>query len=72
MKIFTTNNVGNIDRIIRCLPTPIIAYLYVRGIVSGWIGIVLSVLAGMLLITSVTGFCSIYYFLKLSTCPSKK
>ncbi len=72
MRIFTTRNVGNIDRIIRCLPAFIVAYFYIKDAISGWFGIVLIVLAGMLLITSITGSCSIYYFLNLSTCLRKK
>ena len=72
MRIFTTRNVGNVDRIIRCIPALIMAYLYWQDLVSGWGGIVLSVFAGMLLVTSVTGSYSIYYLLNLSTCPRKK
>ncbi|YAF94570.1 MAG: DUF2892 domain-containing protein [Nodularia sp. CChRGM 3473] len=72
LKALTTRNVGKIDRIIRVFPTLIVAYLHFTGVISGWLSIVLGVLALMLLLTSIMGSCSIYYFLGYSTCPIKK
>jgi ABC-type phosphate/phosphonate transport system permease subunit len=71
LKPFTTRNVGKLDRIVRSFPAIIVAYLYFTGFISGWIAIVLGILALMLVLTSITGSCSIYYFLKLSTCSKK-
>ena len=34
MKVFTTHNVGTIDRIIRCLPAGIVAYFDLKGAIS--------------------------------------
>ncbi|MBE9141029.1 DUF2892 domain-containing protein [Nodosilinea sp. LEGE 07088] len=67
-----TRNVGKIDRLIRSLPTLIVVYLHFTGAISGGVSVFLGVLALMLLLTSLTGTCSIYYFLGLSTCPRKK
>ena len=72
LKAFTTRNVGTLDRVIRTFPTVIVAYLYFAGLISGWLGMVLSILALMLLLTSILGSCSIYYFLGVSTCPLSK
>jgi ABC-type phosphate/phosphonate transport system permease subunit len=72
LKAFTTRNVGTLDRVIRTFPTVIVAYLYFAGLISGWIGLILGVLALMLLLTSILGSCSIYYFLGFSTCPLSK
>lgn len=68
---FTTRNVGKIDRIIRSFPALFVAYLHFTGVVSGGLSIFLGVLTLMLLVTSLTGSCSVYYFLRLSTCPRK-
>jgi hypothetical protein len=67
-----TRNVGKLDRFIRSFPAAIVAYLYFTGDISGWFGVLLGILAMMLLVTSLTGACSVYYFLGLSTCPKKK
>lgn len=72
LKAFTTRNVGTLDRIIRSFPTLIVVGLHVTGVISGWISIVLGIFALMLLATSVTGACSIYYFLGISSCSQKK
>ncbi|MBW4554628.1 MAG: DUF2892 domain-containing protein [Trichormus sp. ATA11-4-KO1] len=72
LKALTTRNVGKIDRVIRSFPTLIVAYLYFMGMISGWLSIILGILALMLLLTSILGSCSIYYFLGYSTCPIKK
>ena len=72
LKAFTTRNVGTLDRIIRSFPTLIVVGLHVTGVISGWLSIVLGIFALMLLATSVTGACSIYYFLGISSCSQKK
>jgi len=69
LKAFTTRNVGKLDRVVRSFPTVIVVYLYFTGLISGWFSIVLGILALMLLLTSILGSCSIYYFLGFSTCP---
>nr|MBI1231495.1 DUF2892 domain-containing protein [Cytophagales bacterium] len=65
-------NMGNVDKIIRTLLAVVAIYLYVSGLVSGTLGIVLMVLAGVFLFTSLIGFCPLYSLVGLSTCPAKK
>ena len=60
-------NVGNIDRIIRAMLAIILAVLYFSGMVTGTLGIILLVLAGVLLLTSLINFCPLYAPFKFST-----
>jgi hypothetical protein len=60
-------NVGNIDRIIRAVLAIILAVLYFSGMVTGTLGIILLVLAGVLLLTSLISFCPLYAPYKFST-----
>jgi hypothetical protein len=60
-------NMSNIDRGIRIVVAAVIAVLYFSGIVTGTLGIVLLVLAGVFLITSGISFCPLYVPLKIST-----
>lgn len=69
LKILTTKNVGTIDRWIRVTPAILVAYAIVAGWITGWIAALLAGGAGMLLLTSLLGSCSIYYMLGISTCP---
>jgi hypothetical protein len=65
-------NMGPADRIIRVLLAGVLAYLYFGGIVTGTMGIVLVVLGGIFLLTSLVGFCPLYAPFGISTCPNKK
>lgn len=60
-------NMSNTDRIIRVVIAALFAYLYFGGIVTGTLGIVLVVLGGVFLLTSVVSFCPLYVPFKLST-----
>lgn len=62
-------NMGNADSIIRLLIAAVIAVLYFTNILTGTVGIVLLVLAGVLVLTSLVGFCPIYALLGTNTCP---
>lgn len=59
---------GNADRIIRILIAAVLAGLYFGGVVSGTLGIVLLVVAGVFLLTSFVGFCPLYTLVGLNTC----
>jgi predicted ABC-type exoprotein transport system permease subunit len=65
-------NMGNSDRIIRLLIAAVIAVLYFTNILTGTVGIVLLVFAGIFTLTSLVGFCPLYKLVGLNTCPSKK
>lgn len=60
-------NMGIIDRIIRILISAGFVALYYMGIVTGPVGIVLLVIAGVFTLTSVAGFCPVYLPMKFST-----
>ena len=62
-------NMGNLDKIIRIILAVVMAGLYFGGIVSGTFGIVLVVLAGVFLLTSLVSFCPLYTLVGLNTCP---
>jgi len=62
---------GTIDRIIRVLVAIVIAVLYFTGKISGTLGIVLLVVAGIFLLTSIIRFCPAYLPLGIKTCKDK-
>ncbi|MBT3668897.1 MAG: DUF2892 domain-containing protein [Chloroflexi bacterium] len=63
-------NMSNIDRIIRVVIAAVFAYLYFGGLVTGTLGVVLLVLGGVFLLTSLVAFCPLYVPFKLSTFKS--
>jgi len=63
-------NMSNTDRIIRVVIAALFAYLYFSGIVTGILGIVLVVLGGVFLLTSVVAFCPLYAPFKFSSYKS--
>lgn len=65
-------NMGNTDRIIRVLIAIIIAGLYFSGTLTGLVGTILLVLAGVFVATSLISFCPLYTIFGLSTCPTKE
>ena len=65
-------NMGNADRIIRLIIAAVFAYLYFGGVVTGTLGIVLAVLGGVFVLTSLISFCPLYTLVGLNTCPAKK
>ncbi|MDZ7879806.1 MAG: DUF2892 domain-containing protein [Saprospiraceae bacterium] len=62
-------NMSGADRIIRIAVAAIIGFLYYNGTLSGTLGIVALVLAGVFVLTSFVRFCPIYSLLGISTCP---
>ena len=64
-------NMGSADRIIRTIIAIVVAFLYYNGTVSGTLGIVLLVVAGIFLLTSFVSFCPLYAPFGLSTCKTK-
>lgn len=65
-------NMGNTDRILRIMVAAIIAGLFFTNIISGTLGIILMVLAGIFVLTSLVSFCPIYAIVGLSTCPTER
>lgn len=65
-------NMGSADKIIRVIVAAIVAILYISGIVSGTVGIVLLILAAVFVLTSLLSFCPLYFPFGLSTCKKEK
>ena len=64
-------NMGALDRILRLIVATAIAVLYFMDVISGTWGIILLVLAGVFVLTSLVGFCPIYRIFGASTCAKK-
>ena len=64
-------NMGTIDKVVRVTIAAIIAILYFTNVITGTLGIVLIILAGVFALTSLISFCPIYSIFGLSTCPVK-
>jgi hypothetical protein len=57
--------------VIRILIAVVVAVLYFKGIISGTLGVILLVLAGVFVLTSFLSFCPIYWTLGLSSRPKE-
>ncbi len=64
-------NMGTVDRVIRVLLAAVFAYLYFSGTVAGTLGLILVVLGGVFLLTSIVAFCPLYTLVGINTCPKK-
>lgn len=65
-------NMGNLDRIVRLVIAAIMVGLFLGEIVTGTLGIVLLVVAGVFTLTSFVSFCPLYTLLGFSTCSVQK
>jgi hypothetical protein len=65
-------NMGDVDRALRIVAAGLIVVLNFTGIITGTIGTVLLVLAGVFLITSFAGFCPLYKLFGFTTSKLKK
>ncbi|MBP7512088.1 MAG: DUF2892 domain-containing protein [Bacteroidia bacterium] len=64
-------NMGGADRIIRVILAVVFAVLFFTGTVTGTFGVVLLVLGGVFLATSVISFCPLYTLVGMNTCKTK-
>lgn len=60
-------NMGSADRIIRTIVALLVAVLYLTGVISGTVAIILGVLAAVFILTSLVGTCPLYLPVGLST-----
>ena len=65
-------NMGNTDKLIRIIVAIVFSVLYFTGTVTGTVGMVLLVLGGVFLATSLISFCPLYTLLGINTCAVKK
>ncbi len=65
-------NMGIADRIIRIVIAAVVVVLYFIGIISGTLGIVLLVLSGVFVLTSLISFCPLYKLFGIKTCKTEQ
>lgn len=63
---------GSADRIIRIIIAAIVGILYFTGIISGTLGLILLILAGIFVLTSLISFCPLYASFGIRTCALKE
>jgi len=61
-------NMGSADRILRIIIAAVIAILYFTGTIEGTLGLVLLILAGVFVLTSLISFCPLYAPFGIRTC----
>lgn len=64
-------NVGNTDKLIRYALAIVALYFAYTGIASPW-NYILYVVAGVLVVTAVTGVCPLFSLFGISSCKVKK
>lgn len=60
-------NVGTTDKVIRVLLAAAIVILYFTHVITGTLGIILLILAGILVVTSIFSICPLYLPFGIST-----
>lgn len=65
-------NMGSADKMIRLIVAVAISVLYFTNILGGTLGIVLLVLAGVFVATSLISFCPLYTIFGINTCSAKR
>lgn len=60
-------NMGTLDKAIRILVAVVIIALFFANIISGTVAIVLLALSAIFILTSLIGFCPLYFPLHIST-----
>lgn len=63
---------GNADRAIRVIIAVLIAVLYFTNVISGTLGLILLIVAGVFVLTSLVSVCPLYSLVGINTCPVKK
>jgi len=60
-------NMGTIDKVIRILVAVVVVVLYFTNVISGTLAIILLILSGIFVLTSLLSFCPLYLPFGLST-----
>ena len=60
-------NIGKSDKIVRVLIAVLFTVLFLNHVVTGVMGVILVILAGVFLLTSVVGTCPLYLPFKINT-----
>jgi fatty acid desaturase len=64
-------NMGTTDKIIRIALAALVVILYFTNVITGTLGVILLVLAGVLVLTSLFSFCPLYPLLGMNTKEKK-
>jgi hypothetical protein len=64
-------NMGNTDRLVRVIVAAVVAVLFFTHVISGPLGILLMVLAGVFVLTSLVSFCPLYAPFRFSSRPKQ-
>jgi hypothetical protein len=64
-------NMGSLDKAIRIILAIVFAMLFITKTVESTVGMVLLVLGGVFLFTSILSFCPLYTILGINTCKKK-
>lgn len=65
-------NMGTTDRIIRVIIAVVVGVLYLTGTISGTLGLILLILAGVFILTSFISSCPLYMPFGITTCSVKE
>lgn len=60
-------NMGNVDRVIRLLVAALFLILYFTHVITGTLAVILLILAGVFVVTSLLGFCPLYVLFGFNT-----
>lgn len=61
-------NMGKTDKMVRIIIAAVLVGLFITGVISGWLGVVLMVVALIFVLTSLINFCPIYRLFGVRTC----
>lgn len=64
-------NMGSTDRALRLIVAIVLVVLYFSNTLTGTLGIIALVAAGVFTLTSLVSFCPIYPLLGINTCKTK-
>lgn len=64
-------NMGSTDKALRLVVAVILLVLYFSNVLTGTLGIIALVVAGVFTLTSVVSFCPIYTLIGINTCKTK-
>ena len=62
---------GAIDRVLRVLVALVVVTLYFTDVITGGLAIVLLILSGIFILTSIVGTCPLYMPFGIKTCKMK-
>jgi hypothetical protein len=60
-------NMGTVDKVIRILVAVVVLVLYFTHVISGTLAVILLILAGVFIVTSLIGTCPLYLPFGLNT-----